>query len=61
MSRTELPEHLRELLVTMARLHRANRYDRLTRTVEQITRRPAQSVEAFVAAHLQLFQAANRV
>jgi hypothetical protein len=41
----------------MARLHRDNRYDRVTRTVEQLTGQPAQSVEAFVAAHVQLFGA----
>ena len=33
----------------------ASGYDRLTRTVEQLTGQPAQSVEAFVAAHVQLF------
>jgi anthranilate/para-aminobenzoate synthase component I len=55
MSRAALPEHVQELLVTMARLHRDNRYGRVTRTVEQITGQPARSVEAFVAAHAQLF------
>jgi hypothetical protein len=55
MSRAALPEHLQELLVTMARLHRDNRYGGVTRTVEQLTGQPAQSVEAFVAAHAQLF------
>jgi uncharacterized protein YbjT (DUF2867 family) len=57
MSRAGLPEHLQELLVTMARLHRDNRYGRVTRTVEQVTGQPAQSVEAFVAAHAQLWGA----
>jgi uncharacterized protein YbjT (DUF2867 family) len=57
LSGAELPPHLEELLVTMARLHRDNRYDRVTRTVEQLTGQPAQSVEAFVAAHVQLFGA----
>lgn len=57
LSGAGLPPHLAEHLVTMARLHRENRYDRLTRTVEQITRQRAQSVEAFVAAHVQLFGA----
>ena len=42
---------------TMARLHHDNRYDRLTHTVEQLTGRPAQSVEAFVAAHAEQFTA----
>jgi uncharacterized protein YbjT (DUF2867 family) len=51
LSRAGLPPHLEEHLAVMTRLHRANRYDRLTRTVEQLTGRPAESVEAFVAAH----------
>jgi hypothetical protein len=50
-----LEAHLRDHLVTMARLHREHRYDRHTDTVEQLTGQPAQSVEAFVAAHAQLF------
>lgn len=61
MSRAELSQHLAELLVTVARLHRENRYDRLTRTVEQLAGQPAQSVEAFVAGHGQLFGAAPRL
>jgi hypothetical protein len=39
----------------MARLHRQNRYDRITRTVEMITGRPAQTVEEFVTARTSLF------
>jgi hypothetical protein len=35
--------------VPMARLHRENRYDRVTNTVEEITGRPAESIEEFVA------------
>jgi uncharacterized protein YbjT (DUF2867 family) len=50
-----LGQHLEDHLLTMARLHRDNRYDRYTDTVEQLTGQPAQSVEAFVAAHAQLF------
>jgi uncharacterized protein YbjT (DUF2867 family) len=57
MSRAGIPEHLQELLVTMARLHRDDRYGRVTRTVEQLTGQPAQTVEAFVAAHAHLFGA----
>ena len=57
LSRAGLPSHLEEHLVTMARLHRDNRYDRVTRTIEQLTREPAQGVEAFVAEHAQLFGA----
>jgi hypothetical protein len=46
----KLPEHVFDHIVTMARLHAANRYDRLTQDVEKKTRRPAASVHDFVAA-----------
>jgi hypothetical protein len=39
----------------MARLHRQNRYDRATGTVEALTGKPAQSVAEFVAEHADLF------
>ena len=44
-----LPGHLFEHLLTMARLHAANRYDRLAHDVETITGRPATTVRDFVA------------
>jgi uncharacterized protein YbjT (DUF2867 family) len=50
-----LPAHTEAHLVTMARLHRQNRYDRCTDTVEAITGRPAQTVEEFVAERSNLF------
>jgi uncharacterized protein YbjT (DUF2867 family) len=50
-----LPDHVFEHLLTMARLHAANRYDRLTHDVEAITGRPASSVRDFVARHAELF------
>jgi uncharacterized protein YbjT (DUF2867 family) len=50
-----LPPHVEEHIATMARLHRQNRYDRSTRTVELITGRPAQTVEQFVTRHADLF------
>jgi uncharacterized protein YbjT (DUF2867 family) len=50
-----LPDHVFEHLLTMARLHAANRYDRLTHDVEAITGRPATSVRDFVARHAELF------
>ena len=50
-----LEPHVREHLVSLARLHRQNRFDRLTRTVEEITGRPAQTVEDFVAHRRDLF------
>jgi hypothetical protein len=42
----------------MARLHREGRYDRMTTTVAEITGRPAQSVEAFVAERSVVFASA---
>ena len=56
LRRRHLPDHLIVHLVTMARLHAANRYDRLTHDVEALTGRPATSVRDFVARHAGLFQ-----
>jgi uncharacterized protein YbjT (DUF2867 family) len=50
-----LPPFVEEHIATMARLHRENRYDRATRTVELITGRPAQTIEEFVTRHADLF------
>ena len=50
-----LSEHLFEHFLTMARLHAANRYDRLTHDVAAITGRPATTVRDFVAQHKALF------
>jgi uncharacterized protein YbjT (DUF2867 family) len=50
-----LPEHLREHLATMARLHSENRYDRLTHDVEAVTGRQPTSVRDWVADHAALF------
>jgi uncharacterized protein YbjT (DUF2867 family) len=55
LSPAGLGAHVEEHITAMARLHRQNRYDRLTHTVEQITGRPAQSVEEFVAQRAELF------
>jgi uncharacterized protein YbjT (DUF2867 family) len=52
---TNLGPYVEEHLATMARLHRENRYDRVTDTVEEITGRPAESVEQFVARRRDLF------
>ena len=51
-----LPDHAFQHLLTMAQLHAANRYDRLTHDVESITGRPATSVRDFVARHAELFR-----
>jgi uncharacterized protein YbjT (DUF2867 family) len=50
-----LPDHVRQHIATMARLHREGRYDRATDDVEQITRQPAQTVEEYVASNPDLF------
>jgi len=55
-----LPDHVFEHLLTMARLHAANRYDRLTHDVEAITGRPAASVRDFVARNAGLFGPGNK-
>jgi NAD(P)H dehydrogenase (quinone) len=52
-----LPDHVFEHLVTLARLHAANRYDRLTHDIETITGRPATSVRDFVARQAELRRA----
>jgi uncharacterized protein YbjT (DUF2867 family) len=51
----KLGPYVDEHLATMARLHRENRYDRKTDTVEEITGRPAESVEEFIARQSDLF------
>ena len=56
LRRRNLPDHVIVHLVTMAQLHAANRYDRLTHDVEAITGRPATSVRDFVARHAGLFR-----
>jgi uncharacterized protein YbjT (DUF2867 family) len=43
-----LPEHVFGHLLTMAKLHAANRYDRLTSDVEAILGRPARPIETMV-------------
>jgi uncharacterized protein YbjT (DUF2867 family) len=50
-----LPEHLYQHLFTMAKLHAANRYDRLTHDVEAILGRPAASARDFVARNAASF------
>jgi uncharacterized protein YbjT (DUF2867 family) len=50
-----LPEHLTRHLATMAELHRAGRYDRLSDGVERLTGRPAMSVREFVSLNADEF------
>lgn len=55
-----LAPHVQQHIATMARLHRAGRYSRLTDDVEVVTGRPAVSVERYVSTHPQKFGAAPR-
>ncbi len=52
---TAASPHLAAHLVAMAALHRANRYDRLTDTVERLTGTPAMSIDEFVDRHASAF------
>jgi uncharacterized protein YbjT (DUF2867 family) len=56
VGRRELPHHLCEHLLTMARLHADNRYDRLTDDVETITGKRATSIRDFVARNRAAFE-----
>lgn len=51
----DISSHTVQHLLTVATLHRDDRYNRLTTDVEDVTGRPAQSVEQYVAAHRELF------
>jgi uncharacterized protein YbjT (DUF2867 family) len=59
LAAARLGPYVDEHLATMARLHRENRYDRMTTTVEDITGQPAQSIEAFIAQRRDLFASAG--
>lgn len=50
-----LPAHVAQHIATMARLHRANRYDRATNDVEKVTGQPAQGVAQYISAHPDAF------
>ena len=55
LSEIGLPPHVQQHIATMARLHRQNRYDRATHTVEDITGHPPQTVRQWVEQHRDLF------
>jgi uncharacterized protein YbjT (DUF2867 family) len=55
LARAGLGPYVEEHIATMARLHRENRYDRVTTTVAELTGQPAESVEEFVARRKDLF------
>jgi uncharacterized protein YbjT (DUF2867 family) len=50
-----LPAHVFEHILTMAKLHAANRYDRLTEDVSKITGTPSMSIRDFVTSHPEIF------
>jgi uncharacterized protein YbjT (DUF2867 family) len=50
-----LDPHTQQHIATMARLHRDDRYNRLTHDVENITGRPAQSVQEYIRQRRELF------
>jgi uncharacterized protein YbjT (DUF2867 family) len=55
LAKKGLPPHTEEHIATMARLHRENRYDRASDDVKRLTGIPAQTIEAFVAAHRDVY------
>lgn len=50
-----LPAHVEQHLATMAQLHRAGRYDRVTDDVEKVTGQAPSTVGRYVAEHPELF------
>jgi uncharacterized protein YbjT (DUF2867 family) len=52
----QLPGHVYEHILTMAKLHADSRYDRLTDDVEKLTGRPATGVRDFVSHHPEVFR-----
>jgi uncharacterized protein YbjT (DUF2867 family) len=55
LARAGLGPYVDEHLLTMARLHRENRYDRATTTVQDVTGEAAESIEDFVTRQKDLF------
>jgi uncharacterized protein YbjT (DUF2867 family) len=55
LKRQKVSEHLTNHLMTMAELHRAGRYDRMTDGVERVTGRTAMSVREFVSLNADEF------
>ena len=55
LAKAGLPSHTEDHIVTMARLHRENRYDRTSDDVERVTGLPPQTIETFVAARRDFY------
>ncbi|MFW7269960.1 NmrA family NAD(P)-binding protein [Gluconacetobacter sp. Hr-1-5] len=58
LSKRPLPDYVRAHILTMAKLHAAGRYDRLTDSVQTILGRTATSLETTLEKEHDLFQAA---
>ncbi|MFG2949295.1 NAD(P)H-binding protein [Streptomyces adustus] len=56
LNAVNLPDHLLDHVKTMARLHRENRYDRVSGDVQKVLGRPALDARDFAANNLQLFR-----
>jgi uncharacterized protein YbjT (DUF2867 family) len=50
-----LPPHVEQHIATMARLHREDRYNRLTNDVQDVTGHPPQTVRQYIERHRDLF------
>jgi uncharacterized protein YbjT (DUF2867 family) len=55
LARAGLGPYVDQHLLTVARLHRENRFDRVTTTVEGVTGQPAESFEEFITGQRDLF------
>ena len=55
LSEAGLEPHTQQHIETMAKLHRDDRYNRLTHDVEDLTGRPAQSVQEYISLRRELF------
>jgi uncharacterized protein YbjT (DUF2867 family) len=55
LTQAGLDPHTQQHIATMARLHRDGRYNRLTHDVEDLTGRPAQSVQEYISQRRELF------
>jgi uncharacterized protein YbjT (DUF2867 family) len=55
LARAGLGPYVDQHLLTVARLHRENRFDRVTTTVEDVTGQPAESFEEFITRQKDLF------
>jgi len=55
LTQAGLDPHTQQHITTMARLHRDDRYNRLTHDVEDLTGRRAQSVQEYISQRRELF------